>query len=122
LRVFLSHSVEAQPWQGGIDGSGVNLDPHSLDFASGQGIPTWIFKVEGRLIDTVSSSHEPYLVSSQSAVLQSNTHTRLPPRKFTSFLKGLVVEFDRDPANYPDGNVLEACFINSISPYPEKFS
>lgn len=56
LRIFLSHSVEGQPWQsGGDEGGGMTLDPQSLDFASGQGIPSWTFKVEGRLLDTVSS-------------------------------------------------------------------
>lgn len=33
----------------------MSSDINSLDFASGQGIPSWTFKVEGRLLDTVSS-------------------------------------------------------------------
>ncbi|KAF8588121.1 SWI/SNF complex 60 kDa subunit [Ramaria rubella] len=90
LRVFLSHSVEGQPWQSG--GEGVTLDPTSLDFASGQGIPSWTFKVEGRLLDAPNSN----------AYAQ-----RLSLRKFSSFLKAVIVEFDRDPAIYPDGNIVE---------------
>ena len=54
LRVFLSHSVEGQPWQNEGEDNGITLDPSSLDFASGKGIPAWTFKVEGRLLDAVS--------------------------------------------------------------------
>ena len=54
LRVFLSHSVQGQPWQNDGERSGTSLDPDSLDFSSGQGIPSWTFRVEGRLLDSVS--------------------------------------------------------------------
>lgn len=32
---------------------------------------------------------------------------RNPPRKFSSLIKQLVVELDRDPTLYPEGNVVE---------------
>jgi SWI/SNF-related matrix-associated actin-dependent regulator of chromatin subfamily D len=32
---------------------------------------------------------------------------RPPPRAFSTFVKRLVVELDRDPALYPDGNFIE---------------
>ena len=55
LRVFLSHFVEGQVWQNDAERSGTSLDANSLDFASGQGIPSWTFKIEGRLLNPVSS-------------------------------------------------------------------
>ena len=30
-----------------------------------------------------------------------------PPRKFSTFLKSMVVEFDRDPTLYPESNIVE---------------
>lgn len=32
---------------------------------------------------------------------------RVPPRKFSTIVKQLVVEFDRDPAQYPESNTVE---------------
>lgn len=32
---------------------------------------------------------------------------KLPSRKFSTFIKKLVVELDRDPTLYPDGNIVE---------------
>lgn len=32
---------------------------------------------------------------------------RVSPRKFSTFVKHLVVEMDRDPAQYPDSNTVE---------------
>lgn len=32
---------------------------------------------------------------------------RQPSRKFSAFIKRLVVELDRDPSLYPEGNIIE---------------
>ncbi|KAF8514419.1 SWI/SNF complex 60 kDa subunit [Hysterangium stoloniferum] len=87
LRVFLSHTVDKA-----LPAEGSATDPASFDFATGQGIPSWTLKIQGRLLDASSTS--PYAASA-------------PVRKFTSFLKGIVVEFDRDPSNYTDSNIVE---------------
>ncbi|GJJ09820.1 hypothetical protein Clacol_004044 [Clathrus columnatus] len=89
LRVFLSHMVEKQPWQ---TGGTLNMDPSSVDFTSGQNIPSWTLKVEGRILDHVSPEYQAL---------------KIPPRKFTSFLRGLVIELDRDQSMYPDSNIVE---------------
>ncbi|KZS95948.1 SWI/SNF complex 60 kDa subunit [Sistotremastrum niveocremeum HHB9708] len=88
LRIFLSHSCSGQSWQASDD---TPLPPNSLDFETGQGIPSWSFKVEGRLLP----STEPSRPIEQS------------PRKFSSFIKSLTVEMDRDPSLYGDANVVE---------------
>lgn len=89
LRVFLSHSVENQGWQ--LPEGGLPLDSRSLNFSTGQGISRWTFNIEGRLLD----------------LDEQKPASRVSSRKFSSFLKGLVVEFDRDPTVYPDGNIVE---------------
>jgi SWI/SNF-related matrix-associated actin-dependent regulator of chromatin subfamily D len=45
LRIFLSHTVSSQQWQnpGEI--------PPVANFETGEGIPAWAFKVEGRLLE-----------------------------------------------------------------------
>lgn len=85
LRIFLSHSVAGQPWQEtpAPDGSGV-------DFESGQGIPSWTFRVEGRLLDSATSRQN-----------------KAPSRKFSSFIRRLVVDFDQDSAVYAQPNIVE---------------
>jgi SWI/SNF-related matrix-associated actin-dependent regulator of chromatin subfamily D len=48
LRLFLSHTVANQSWQtgapSGFDGTNVNLE-------TGEGIPAWQLKIEGRLLE-----------------------------------------------------------------------
>ncbi|KAI0798153.1 SWI/SNF complex 60 kDa subunit [Abortiporus biennis] len=85
LRIFLSHTVSGQPWQqDGTTADAVNPE-------TGEGIPAWQFKVEGRLLE-----------------LQTHrAKDRTPPRKLSTFVKSMVIELDRDPAQYPDGNIVE---------------
>ncbi|KIJ41033.1 hypothetical protein M422DRAFT_209501 [Sphaerobolus stellatus SS14] len=101
LRVFLSHTVEGQPWQ---TADGMSLDPTNIDFSSGSGIPSWTFKIEGRLL----SNHQQ---------LEPKYASRIPNRKFTHYLKGMVVEFDQDPTVYPEGNIVE---WRNTSAHPEQ--
>jgi len=44
LRIFLSHSTSGQVWQTGTDQPTTNVE-------TGEGIPAWSFKVEGRLLE-----------------------------------------------------------------------
>ncbi|CAL1697797.1 unnamed protein product [Somion occarium] len=93
LRIFLSHTVSGQIWQQGGDSSatpapesGSNINPET-----GEGIPAWQFKVEGRLLE----------------IPNQRAKDRAPLRKFSTFIKSMVVELDRDPAQYPEGNIVE---------------
>ena len=45
LRIFLSHTVSGQPWQTG------GVPPENANFETGEGIPAWSFRIEGRLLE-----------------------------------------------------------------------
>ncbi|KAG2137476.1 BAR-domain-containing protein [Suillus clintonianus] len=85
LRLFLSHTVSGQTWQNGEAGA------EGVNFETGQGIPAWSLKVEGRLLELPNQ----------------RARDRVPPRKFSTLIKRMIVELDRDPILYPDGNVVE---------------
>ncbi|KAJ7281684.1 SWI/SNF complex 60 kDa subunit [Mycena rebaudengoi] len=78
LRIFMSHTVSSQSWQTTPD---LNDAPN---FETGEGIPAWALKIEGRL-----------------------PRDKSPPRKFSTFIKRMIVELDRDATLYPDGNIVE---------------
>ncbi|TFK47128.1 SWI/SNF complex protein [Heliocybe sulcata] len=84
LRLFLSHTVSGQEWQ---KAEGATDD---VNFDTGDGIPAWQLKIEGRLLEVPHQRKE-----------------KAAPRKFSTFIKHMVVEMDRDPALYPDGNIVE---------------
>ena len=48
LRLFLSHTVSGQAWQSEASASGAADPPN---FETGQGIPAWQLKIEGRLLE-----------------------------------------------------------------------
>ncbi|KAG6865588.1 hypothetical protein C0991_001137 [Blastosporella zonata] len=83
LRLFLSHTVSGQLWQGGGD--------ISANFETGEGIPAWAFKIEGRLLELPNQ----------------RTRDKTPQRKFSTMIKRMVIELDRDPSLYPEGNIVE---------------
>ncbi|KAF8809814.1 SWI/SNF complex 60 kDa subunit [Phlegmacium glaucopus] len=85
LRIFLSHTVSGQPWQNAGE-----IQP-AVNFETGEGIPAWAFKIEGRLLEVPNQRHRD----------------KNPPRKFSKMIKRMVVELDRDPALYSDGNIVE---------------
>ncbi|EIW71550.1 hypothetical protein TREMEDRAFT_42914 [Tremella mesenterica DSM 1558] len=117
IRVFISNTAHDQTWQAAqsaqavIDfdvsmnaaveskdsGDGVeNGDQPSggtgndVDLSTGKGIPGWVLRVEGRLLDS------------------GNVRIDKTKRKFSTFLRRVVVEFDnREPPTYPEGNVVE---------------
>jgi SWI/SNF-related matrix-associated actin-dependent regulator of chromatin subfamily D len=48
LRLFLSHTVSGQAWQSEKSASGTADPPN---FETGQGVPAWQLKIEGRLLE-----------------------------------------------------------------------
>ncbi|KAF7356779.1 SWI/SNF and RSC complexes subunit ssr3 [Mycena venus] len=84
LRLFMSHTVSGQSWQTTPD---LNDAPN---FETGEGIPAWQLKIEGRLLE-----------------LPNQRKDKTAVRKFSTFIKRMVVELDRDATLYPDGNIVE---------------
>ncbi|KAI6143230.1 SWI/SNF complex 60 kDa subunit [Pisolithus tinctorius] len=100
LRVFLSHSVSGQSWQVG------DAESEPVNFETGQGIPAWSFKVEGRLLELPNQ----------------RSRDKVVPRKFSTFIKRMIVELDRDPSLYPDGNILEWPRTQGVQPALDGFT
>jgi len=48
LRIFLSHSVQNQPWQRATAGDG--SEP-AVNFETGEGVPSWTFRIQGKLLE-----------------------------------------------------------------------
>jgi SWI/SNF-related matrix-associated actin-dependent regulator of chromatin subfamily D len=61
LRLFLSHTSSGQAWQSETQASGTADPPN---FETGQGIPAWQLKVEGRLLE-VSGTFIGWSICSQ---------------------------------------------------------
>ncbi|KTW31221.1 uncharacterized protein T551_01294 [Pneumocystis jirovecii RU7] len=80
LRVFVSNTSSNQPWQT------VNkkLDNHAFDFDTGA-IPTWTLRIEGKLLE--------------------NKETMKEKLKFSSFIKSIIVELDRNNRFFSDENI-----------------
>ncbi|KAJ6581302.1 SWI/SNF complex 60 kDa subunit [Mycena capillaripes] len=85
LRLFMSHTVSGQSWQTTPD---LNDAPN---FETGEGIPAWALKIEGRLLELPNQ----------------RAKDKATVRKFSTFIKRMVVELDRDATLYPDGNIVE---------------
>ena len=86
LRVFLSNMSHNQPWsKEGMIGFGVTEGDEDT--------PSWTLKIEGKLLDDSPKTGK------------SGT-----PKKFSSFVRSLVVEFDRSSISPTDVNVVEVCF------------
>ncbi|KAL1692462.1 hypothetical protein GGG16DRAFT_51371 [Schizophyllum commune] len=86
LRIFLSHTVSGQPWQTG------GVPPENTNFETGEGIPAWSFRIEGRLLEPPNARTKDKAATT---------------RKFSTFIKRMIVELDRDPSTYAEGNVVE---------------
>jgi len=84
LRLFVSHTVSGQAWQTGTEGENM-AHPET-----GESIPAWQLKIEGRLLE-----------------LPQRGKDKGPPRKFSTFIKRMMVEFDRDTNVYPENNIVE---------------
>jgi len=81
LRIFISNTTSGQ-----IDNS-MNINDISLENTS---TPSWILKIEGKLLDNTGK--------------KSSTQIE---KKFSSFVKRIIVQLDRDPNLYPEGNIIE---------------
>ncbi|KAI8639262.1 hypothetical protein BD408DRAFT_435288 [Parasitella parasitica] len=81
LRIFVSNTAADQPEQ---------LDEPTNFESNDDNAPSWTLRIEGRLLDP--------LIPTKKAQ---------PVQKFTSFFKSIIVELDRDPEVFPEGNITE---------------
>ncbi|KAI0776606.1 SWI/SNF complex 60 kDa subunit [Trametes elegans] len=86
LRIFLSHTVSGQAWQR----EGLEGDAAKPNLETRENIPAWQLRIDGRVLEA-SSRHKD----------------KVPPRKFSTLIKHMIVELDRDTTLYPDGNIVE---------------
>lgn len=127
LRVFISNTAHDQEWQKQHDDQAApqaaegdqsgqqTAKPQAPapvpDLDSGKNIPGWVLRVEGRLIDVSKRNHK--LTALELTVQSGNARLDKVKRKFTSFIKSAVVEFDqREAPTYPEGNIVEVCSPN----------
>ena len=119
LRIWISNTVENQPWQGR------ELDENAFDFSTGNEA-TYKVKIEGRLLDDndlrdASDSEDEEKEENQSGVAtkagdamehdghdEPPTISKLPaavqPRhRLSHFFKSITVDFDRNKNLQPDG-------------------
>ncbi|RCH81718.1 SWI/SNF complex component snf12, partial [Rhizopus stolonifer] len=85
MRIFISNTAADQPLQEEEE----EIDGQVYEINS-ENDPSWTLKVEGRLLDP--------LIPTKKAQ---------PVQKFTSFFKSILVELDRNPEKYPEGNLIE---------------
>lgn len=85
LRIFLSHTVSDQAWQ-----NAGNPSTEPPNFETGQGIASWALKIEGRVLEPATRSKD-----------------KLPQKHFSNVVKSIIVDLERDPELYPDGNTVE---------------
>ncbi|KAI8879823.1 SWI/SNF and RSC complex subunit Ssr3 [Backusella circina FSU 941] len=81
LRIFLSNTAADQTH---------GMDEDNNFELNTENPPSWTFKVQGRLLDP--------LIPTKKAQ---------PVQKLTSFFKSIIVELDRDPDQFPEGNITE---------------
>ncbi|KAI0742381.1 hypothetical protein C8Q80DRAFT_1187942, partial [Daedaleopsis nitida] len=79
LRIFLSHTVFGQACQR----EGPNPE-------TGENIPAWQLRIDGLMLERQKERNPPQ-----------------PPTQFSTVIKHMVVEIDRDTTLYPDGNIVE---------------
>lgn len=103
LRIFMSHSVKNQAWQKGssedsakaetaetTEGEKQEGEEPKTRLETGDGVPSWTFKVEGKLLhpdDMPKPKRWP-----------------TPQRRFSHLVRSLAIEMDRDPTVYADTN------------------
>ncbi|KAI9355752.1 SWI/SNF related, matrix associated, actin-like protein dependent regulator of chromatin, subfamily d, member 1 [Pilaira anomala] len=79
LRLFISNTV--------VDQSSSTEDVNNFDLHNGN-VSSWALRIEGKLLNV------------------SNEKTQ-PNQKLTSFFRSAIIELDRDPNLYPEGNIIE---------------
>ncbi|KAJ3982312.1 hypothetical protein F5890DRAFT_1530444, partial [Lentinula detonsa] len=83
--IFVSHTVSRQSGQAGTEGDNLT-NPET-----GESIPAWQVRIEGRLLE-----------------LPQRGKDKGPQQRFSTFIKRMMVEFDRDTNVYPENNIVEA--------------
>ncbi|KAF5369594.1 hypothetical protein D9758_002651 [Tetrapyrgos nigripes] len=83
VRLFLSHTVTGQSWQ--TEGAG-----EAPNFETGEGAAGWEFRIEGRLLEVSNQRKD-----------------KVNQRKFSTFIKRMIIEMDRDVNLYPENNIVE---------------
>ncbi|KAF8346600.1 SWI/SNF complex 60 kDa subunit [Amanita rubescens] len=97
LRIFLSHTVSGQLWQSGSD-----VAPQA-NFETGEGIPAWSFKVEGRLLELPSQ----------------RSRDKAPLRKFSTMIKRI---WPRAPGSHnPGDSPTRIRVIMYLEHFPEQY-
>ncbi|KAL0564275.1 SWI/SNF and RSC complex subunit Ssr3 [Marasmius crinis-equi] len=79
-RLLLSHIVSRQAWQ-----------PQEEDSTGETNVPAWELKIERRVLELPNQ----------------RSKDKGPPREFSTLIKRLGVELDRDPKLYPESNNVE---------------
>jgi len=93
LRVWVSNTVEGQPWQVDEEGGGLNEDG-TFEFAESSQA-TFRVKLEGRLLDDPTADEKEGEAAAKSSSQQRS--------RFSRFFKSITVDFHRNPALQPDG-------------------
>ncbi|KAJ3794260.1 hypothetical protein GGU11DRAFT_845678 [Lentinula aff. detonsa] len=88
--IFVSHTGSRQSGQAGTEGDNLT-NPET-----GESIPAWQVRIEGRLLE-----------------LPQRGKDKGPQQRFSTFIKRMMVEFDRDTNVYPENNIVEARTIYS---------
>ncbi|KAJ1300093.1 hypothetical protein OPQ81_002575 [Rhizoctonia solani] len=88
LRVFISHTSSNQAWQ-------ASENPAPPNFETGEGVPSWTLRIQGRLLEQGAGGEG------------TSTGASAPPPKFSSLLKAMRVEIERDQSLYPEPNLVE---------------
>lgn len=112
LRVWVSNTVENQPWQGR------DLDENAFDFTSGVEA-TYRVKIEGRVVEDedageasekdsddedVDETHSDPMHQDSTPATEASKQPAVRQRtKLSHFLKAITVDFDRNKNLQPDG-------------------
>jgi len=99
LRLFVSHTVSEQHWQLGDASAEPNPE-------TGKGIPSWQLRIEGRLLEVRDITQRTILVLTGNKLPNPRWRDK-SHRPLSTLIKSMIVEMDRDPALYPDGNIVE---------------
>jgi hypothetical protein len=115
----VSNTAYNQPWQtqANTDGVAAALDGSAkpeINAETGEGIPGWTLRVEGRLLDVrdrfgVASGRTIKLKHLFHGVQTGNNRIdRTTKKRFSNCIKSLIVDMDnREPQNFSEPNIVE---------------
>jgi hypothetical protein len=119
LRIFVSNTAYNQPWQtqANTDGVAAALDGSAkpeINAETGEGIPGWTLRVEGRLLDVRGSVRYRFWLHYQAehffygVQTGNNRIDRTTKKRFSNCIKSLIVDMDnREPQNFSEPNIVE---------------